>query len=326
MSKNFFLKKVVIIVLLCCTANSREIFEVQWVKNIDNNSLNNSTSFSEKIIALFLGENDISISRPCALSFNGTDLLYLSDPASGAVNRINLTQSELSGLFAGFEKPFPSVTAIFPARNDSVIFADSQLNQVFIFKSGQDQPRKIRLNFTTGRITGIIYHPLRDEYWFSDTGLHCIFVTDPDFILKRQIGNRGTGNSEFNFPTLMCLDTPGNIYIIDAMNFRVQIFNSKGEFESLFGSQGSSGGYFSRPRDIAVDDYGHIYITDSIQHNVQIFDRDGNFLFTFGSPGNADGEFLMPAGIAVNQKNEIFIADSFNQRIQVFKLKKASDD
>ena len=54
-----------------------------------------------------------------------------------------------------------------------------------------------------------------------------IFLMDMQGSVLKKIGQNGTGNGEFNFPTELHLDGP-NLLVVDAMNFRVQVLDRAG--------------------------------------------------------------------------------------------------
>ncbi|MFM6403677.1 MAG: 6-bladed beta-propeller, partial [Microcystis sp.] len=61
------------------------------------------------------------------------------------------------------------------------------------------------------------------------------------------------------------------IYVADAFNDRVQVFNDRGAFQSTFGSYGTGDGEFSFPYGIAVGSRGNIYVADMDNNRVQVF-------------------------------------------------------
>ena len=102
------------------------------------------------------------------------------------------------------------------------------------------------------------------------------------------------------------------------MNFRVQIFDSQGIVQSVFGTNGDATGNFASPKGIATDSYGNIYVADALFNAVQIFDFNGNFLYTFGSQGQDAGQFWMPSGIYIDDKDFVYVSDTYNSRVQIF--------
>ena len=128
----------------------------------------------------------------------------------------------------------------------------------------------------------------------------------------------GDGPGELIWPTGMALDSQDNVYITDEWLNRVSIFDSQGNFKSMWGSAGTGEGKFSGPAGIAIDQQDELYIVDSRNHRIQKFSMDGGFLAQWGRFGAAAGELDSPWGITIDQKGEIYVADHKNHRVQKF--------
>jgi DNA-binding beta-propeller fold protein YncE len=132
----------------------------------------------------------------------------------------------------------------------------------------------------------------------------------------------GLLQGELLSPNGVAIDSEGNIYILDAGNYRVQVFDSSGKFKLMFGGKGKEPSEFMQPRDIAifkdmiyvVDGYGDI----PVSNKVAVFDRSGKFLFSFGERGSEDGNFLVPSGITIDDAGNVFVCDLGNKRIEEF--------
>jgi sugar lactone lactonase YvrE len=127
---------------------------------------------------------------------------------------------------------------------------------------------------------------------------------------------------ELNTPSYVAVDSIGNIYLTDAMNFAVKLYDKNGNFIRQIGEVGDVPGSFARPKGIALDSENNIYVVDANHDNIQIFNKDGQLLLYFGVNGAGPGQFYLPNGICIDRKDRIFIADTFNRRIQVFKFLK----
>ncbi len=60
--------------------------------------------------------------------------------------------------------------------------------------------------------------------------------------------------------------------VSDSYNYRVQVFNSEGEFVCKFGSKGSEDGHFWEVRKVAINhENGDLFIPDN-EHRIQVFE------------------------------------------------------
>jgi len=133
-----------------------------------------------------------------------------------------------------------------------------------------------------------------------------------------QFGTTGSGNGEFDNPRGVILDGSNNMYVTDAGNDRVQIFDSSGSYLSQFGSTGSNDGEFNAPHSMVLDSSGNIYVTDRENHRVQKFDSSGSFLSKFGGAGAGNGKFDQPRGLTIDSSGNIWVVDGNNDRVEEF--------
>lgn len=263
---------------------------------------------------VFGGARDDRFVKPAGVAFDEHGNLCVADPGAQAV-----------GFFDRQRKTFQrwdhlkSLRFLQPVsvakRGNTVFVADSGLGRVLAF----DLAGKLQFQISAGLQRPVAVAIASNTLLVADSTAHCVRVFDLAGHPLRQIGRRGTGPGEFNFPTHLAVDGMGRIYVTDAMNSRIQVFDGAGRPLRCISSLGDNAGHFSRPKGVAVDQCGHIYVADALFDNVQVFDLDGRFLLNFGSSGSEPGEFWMPAGIAIGPDNEIAVADSYNCRIEIFR-------
>jgi len=135
------------------------------------------------------------------------------------------------------------------------------------------------------------------------------------------IGKRGGAEGDFNLPLQATVGNDGTLYVVDAGNFRIQAFDSKGGFLSSFGTVGRYPGQFARPKGIAIDQENNLYIIDTAFGNFQIFNPQGQLLMFIGERGSAGipGKYMLPAGIDVDQDGRIYVVDQFFRKIDIYK-------
>ncbi len=155
-----------------------------------------------------------------------------------------------------------------------------------------------------------------------DSDVHAVFVFDAHSgELVRTIGKRGTEPGEFNLPLQAAVDAAGILHVVDSGNFRVQSFDSDGNFRSAFGSVGRFPGQFARPKGIATDPQGNIYVIDTAFGNFQIFTPGGELLMFIGERGHAGlpGNYMLPAGITVDEDGRIYVVDQFFRKVDIYR-------
>lgn len=128
---------------------------------------------------------------------------------------------------------------------------------------------------------------------------------------------------DLRYPTALATDRQGNVYAIDADHQRVQKFDNRGQFLTMWGEIGDGDGQFAFrisgpiPGGIAVDERGTVYVSDYYDR-IQAFDSSGRFLLQWGSNGTGDGQFDFPTGMAVDGRGMIYVGDAGNHRVQKF--------
>jgi len=139
----------------------------------------------------------------------------------------------------------------------------------------------------------------------------------------------------FNQPTVVVLDSSGNLYIADTVNSRIrEVMFGSNKIVTVAGDGGTgfalNGGLptassLNGPRGLAMDSAGNLYISDSENHRVlKLSNGKLTLVAGNGTPGfSGDGgpatsaQLNRPLGIAVDASGNLYIADSDNSRIRM---------
>ncbi|MDB6152277.1 MAG: transporter-related protein [Chthoniobacteraceae bacterium] len=131
-------------------------------------------------------------------------------------------------------------------------------------------------------------------------------------------GKFGTGPGEFQRPSGLAW-RDGRLYVADAINNRVMLFNDDGKYLGLLGREGAPLN-FELPYDIAFGGDGLLYVIEYGAGRLSQVTSDGRLLARFGKTGSGEGEFATPWGIVLDSKNRIHVADTRNRRIVTLKF------
>jgi DNA-binding beta-propeller fold protein YncE len=266
------------------------------------------------------GDAPVVLQRPSALIGDEQGRLFVSDTSRQAV----FVFDEKAGELQLWERAEGLVNFVAPsglalAPQGGLFVADAELGFV-VRLDGQGQPRGVIGRGLLQRPTGLARDAASGLLFVADTYAHDIKVFDANGTLLRRIGQRGSGDGEFNFPTHLAW-SHGELYVTDTLNSRVQVFSAEGELrERQFGRRGLYLGNLVRPKGVSVDAEGNVYVIESYYDSLLVFSPRGEFLLPIGGTGTSTGRFYLPAGVWVDAKNRVYVADMFNGRVVLFQF------
>ena len=200
---------------------------IRWVAELPSDEIKESRGLFEKIFNLIVGEDPVIFNSPIGVVAKGIQDYYIVNQGNGTI--INFQNGKTSTLapFKKSDRFYPSLVAICALDENDFLFSDSRLNRVFILSEKGSEVRNFNHGDSLTRPTGVAYSAITGDVYVVETGSHCVSVFDKNGNKKRTIGRRGNGPLEFNFPTYIWIDRSGKIYIVDSMNFRVQVLSDR---------------------------------------------------------------------------------------------------
>jgi DNA-binding beta-propeller fold protein YncE len=260
--------------------------------------------------------------RPYGIAVDSRSRVIVTDPAISAVHIFDLAGRKYKLIDRRDRNKDPMITpqCVAVDEKDNIYVTDSEAGKVFVFDP-QGKTRKVFGSLRRGegffkRPTGIAIDRETHRVYVTDTLADRVYILDADGKVLRSFGQHGGDNGDFNFPIEVQVKD-GVVAVVDAMNFRVQLFDLDGHFQAQIGISGDPAGGIYRPKGIGIDSENHLYVVDSEWGMVQVFDRKGDLLYRFGN-GTNFGQFLLPAGLFIDRNDRVYLVDSFNHRVQVF--------
>lgn len=146
------------------------------------------------------------------------------------------------------------------------------------------------------------------------------FSAQGDFLFEW--GGHGPELGQFIRPQNMIVDKQDRIWVVDACNHRIQVFDATGdsaELVKVIGQPGIAPGEFRYPYDLLIaDDY--LYVCEFGNHRVQKLTLDGECIGMWGQKGRGEGELFNPWAIVQDERGRIHVLDTYNHRVQRIRL------
>jgi hypothetical protein len=174
--------------------------------------------------------------------------------------------------------------------------------------------------------------------YVADTSNHTIRKVTPGGVVTTLAGLAGSQGSDdgtgsaarFYVPSGVAVDSAGNVYVADSVNFTIRKVTPGGAVTTLAGlarSSGSADGTgsaarFSYPSGVAVDSTGNVCVADSgTIRKVTPVAVVTTLAGVAGSRGSADGtgsaaRFHLPYDVAVDRAGNGYVADADNNTIR----------
>ncbi len=265
------------------------------------------------------------LEKPFAVAIDEEGRLLVTDSASGSLIRFDREgrKMDVFGTQGPIRLKTPLGMGTGPGgivyvadvglRKVVAIDAEGAVRAVYGKKGELDNPTDVVLSPDGGRL------------YVADSRAHRIVVLDAQSgAVAFSFGTRGHEDGEFSYPTSLAFNHEGDLFVVDQLNARVQVFTADGDYLDQLGRRGVGFGDLVRPKDIAVDEAGRIYVSDNAFNNIQIFDADFSLLTFVGEGGRGPGQFAGASGIAARD-GRFAVVDQLGQRVQLFRYLDSGD-
>ena len=174
-----------------------------------------------------------------------------------------------------------------------------------------------------GFVTDVVQDS-KGNYYISEYGDYDRiqkFNPDGDYIYE--FGEHGEEPGQFLRPQGLAMDANDHLWVADASNNRIQVFDVSGdkpEVIKTWGTSGTAEGQLGYPYELILDGE-YVYVCEFSNHRIQKFTLDGKSLGTWGTAGREEGQLHQPWAFCKDSKGEFHVVDSYNHRIQRFAFK-----
>ncbi|XP_070568800.1 tripartite motif-containing protein 2-like [Ptychodera flava] len=187
------------------------------------------------------------------------------------LNKDYTCEKELGSFSGQFAKPFqPQSIAV------------SQDNLYFIL---DDSNVQIVVCNQNNKVIRIITLPTDSDPWCIALGKGFVIVTDVKGhrVLKYsqdgpyigQVGSLGSGQTQFNYPRFVAVNSKDVIMVSDRLNHCIKCFDAQFNFLYQYGHYGHGDSQLYFPECIVVDGADHVYVCDYVNARISIWSEDG---------------------------------------------------
>ncbi|HMB67811.1 MAG TPA: NHL repeat-containing protein [bacterium] len=206
---------------------------------------------------------------------------------------------------------------------------DAGNERIQVFDIGDSSPEGTAFPFGEGRgLSGEeLVRPVRMDadregrIYVSDELCHCVWIFSATGGLVTQLGGLGEAPSRFRDPAGVAVGPRGSVYVADAGNGRVQVFDSIGNWKAAW--TGPADDPLQEPTGIDVSPDGNVYVADAAAARIRVFTPAGVALFSFGGPGEDEARFHAPVDVEVGPDGRAWVVDEVRQTVQAFRIVRA---
>jgi len=262
-----------------------------------------------------------SFVKPHGVHVDQHDRIFVTDTGGGLVIILDPTTKKTSMLGASGRTMFTKPISVTSDKDGNAYITDTSKDMVFVFDGNGQFVTAFGRENEFKQPTGLAVDDKKGILYVTDTHKHQIFVlNNKTGEIIRTIGKRGKADGEFNFPAYITLDKKGNLYVVDIMNGRVQVFDPEGRFLRTWGRLGDGPGQFARPKAIAIDSEDNIYVVEEAFKNVNMLNDVGQVLKALVEYIDLSVHQILPAGIAIDSEDRIYVVDQWNARVNVYEF------
>jgi len=135
-----------------------------------------------------------------------------------------------------------------------------------------------------------------------------------------------SGTGAVGSPTGIAVDSTGNVYVTDSIDFDVKKYTKDGTYITTLGTYGTGNYGFNNPTDLAIDSEDNLYVQDAENYMIKKYTSNGTYVTSWGSMGTGNGQFAPGdgnfsygmMGLATDRQDNVYVSDGGNYRIQKF--------
>lgn len=274
------------------------------------------------------GISEGRLQKPRAVAIDGKDQLYIVDMTA----RIQVFDADGQYL-RGWQTPkfkHGKPSGLSFDQNGNLLVADTHYFRMLVYSPQGKLLEEKTIGGVNGNKPGefgFVTDAVQDSqgnYYIAEYGeWDRIQKFSPEGKFLMQWGSHGSDPGQFIRPQNLAVDAQDRIWVADACNHRIQVFDTSGKEAKLikiWGEQGRGLGQLRYPYDLVLDGQGHVYVCEFGNHRVQKFTLEGESVGCWNDGGTAGRGMRQPWGIVRDSEGKIHVLDTYMHRVQRIRL------
>ncbi len=155
--------------------------------------------------------------------------------------------------------------------------------------------------------------------YFIDGGNNRLIKMDREFNAVRDAGGYGSSEGQLNDARYIDLDNNLNIYVSDASNRRISIFDARLNFVDQISLVDPDDPLkFGQPSGLMVSKYGELWVADPDKSRISLFNNFGGFERFVADAETYSGLILAPAAVVRGERDRVMVSDVERSQIFIF--------
>ena len=144
------------------------------------------------------------------------------------------------------------------------------------------------------------------------------YTSDGEFV--KVLAERGDNEGQINYVKGIACNSAGEVYAVDSINKKVNVFDADGNWMRKFGEEGEGPGMFMDMGPIAIDSEDNVYVSDDV-NGIVVFDKDDKYIKNIGNKGEGAGQTSEFGWVAVDSKTrQLYIAVDGSGRVDAYDI------
>ncbi len=269
------------------------------------------------------GGSEGRFQKPRAMTIDSHDHIYVVDMTA----RIQVFDPQ-GNFLRGWQTPEHASgrpTGMSIAHNGNLLVADTHYHRVLIYSPQGKLIRTIGGHpgqdpGSFGLVTDVVEDSQGNLYVgeYGDCDRIQKLSADGRFLLEW--GGHGSQPGQFARPQGLAIDEQDHLWVADAGNHRIQVFDNRGKLLRCWGTQGKQLGQLYYPYDLVLAPKGIVYVVEYGNSRVQKFTRDGRSLGCWGSEGRTPEHLFNPWAAVCDSGGSLHVLDTNNHRVQKIRM------